>query len=829
MRENASVAHDVETPFRRLVDMNVVAILCGNAEGHIHYVNEAFLRLMDFTRAEFDRGLINWRDLTPPEYRTLDDEKQAELLSNGDALPYEKEFVRRDGRRIPVLVGLTQLENCQGHFAIVQDLSEAKQAELTLAARNRQQAATAQLSQRALGCPDLTTLFDEAVTLVTETLDVEFCMVFELLPGGQELLLRAGRGWRAGLVGRARVGMERTSQAGYTLSVNAGPVILRDAKTETRFAVPMLLIEHGVVSGMSVTIHARNSPFGVLGAHSARLRTFTHDDIRFLEAIANVLSLAIERNRVECDLHASERRYRAVVEALPVAVYTIDTNGRITLYNDAAVALWGRAPKLGDDSWCGSWRLFWPDGTPLPHCECPMALAMRENRYVGNIELVAERPDGTRVPFVPYATPLHDNTGALTGAVNVLVDISARKAAEDALAATNAELERRVEERTAQLVHTQKMEAMGQLTSGVAHDFNNVLQGIGSCLAALEIRVRDKAAQCLFQTAQQGIERGRRLTQHLLAFARRQALSPKPTDIAVLLDSMHSLIERSMGGLIELDINVAADTWPALVDPVQLELAIVNLAINARDAMPVGGQLSLSAENAVVAQSGMPGIPANLDPGDYVLISVTDTGAGMTAETLAHACEPFFTTKEIGKGSGLGLSMVHGMAAQSGGGLHILSQAEQGTTVQIYVPRAEQEIETLSPDPRMAEPPSHKVREGAGASVLLVEDDELVRFGLIGIVEFFGYRVTAADSGAAALEMLREGIKADLLVTDYAMPGMSGVALVREAHRLRPDLPVLMMTGYAERPEEAIQVPLIQKPFKPEELAERLARVLRND
>ena len=237
------------------------------------------------------------------------------------------------------------------------------------------------------------------------------------------------------------------------------------------------------------------------------------------------------------------------------------------------------------------------------------------------------------------------------------------RASEDALRrakveleALAADLERRVAERTAQLVQAQKMEAVGQLTSGMAHDFNNVLQGVSGCLAGLERRIPDEAARRLFDAAQQGVERGARLTRHMLAFARRQSLTPVPTDVAAMLDGMRPILERSMGGLIRIGVDVPGGTWPALVDPTQLEAAVLNLAINARDAMPLGGLLSVCAANATVTGEGGTGDPADLRPGDYVVVSVTDTGPGMDEATLARVFEPFFTTKEVGKGSGLGLA-----------------------------------------------------------------------------------------------------------------------------------------------------------------------------
>jgi signal transduction histidine kinase/ActR/RegA family two-component response regulator len=388
-----------------------------------------------------------------------------------------------------------------------------------------------------------------------------------------------------------------------------------------------------------------------------------------------------------------------------------------------------------------------------------------------------------------------------------------------ALRATNADLERRVEERSAQLVQTQKMEAIGQLTSGVAHDFNNVLQGIGGCVSALENRIPDEEARRLFDAVQQGIERGGRLTQHMLAFARRQALAPEPTGLDALFDRMRPILERSMGGLIQIGLDVAPDTWPGLVDPVQLELAILNLAINARDAMPAGGRLTLRTANVTVTTLVDSTRPADLKPGDYVMVSVEDTGTGMDAATLARVFDPFFTTKDIGKGSGLGLSMVYGMTAQSGGGIAITSTVDQGTTVSLYLPRA---MPVASEQSR----PFVEVVRGGQQVVLLVDDDALVRLGAEAVLTRLGYRVLAANSGDAALTLLRAGAAVDALVTDYAMPGMNGATLVQEIRRLAPGLPALLITGYADTPTGLQYISLLQKPFRPNDLAAHLATLL---
>ncbi|SMH39433.1 ATP-binding protein [Azospirillum agricola] len=397
-------------------------------------------------------------------------------------------------------------------------------------------------------------------------------------------------------------------------------------------------------------------------------------------------------------------------------------------------------------------------------------------------------------------------------------------------------LEQRVAERSQALVtemaerrraqealhQAQKMEAIGQLTGGMAHDFNNVLQGIAGCLAVLDRHVPDGAPRALFEAASRSIQRGAHLTQSLLAFARRQTLMPQATDLHDLLDGMRPLLERSLGGLIRVVILVSPDTPAALVDRAQLESAILNLVINARDAMPSGGQLTLSAFGAT-SDAWLPdsGEPPAIPPGVHVAVRVEDTGTGMDEATLARVFEPFFTTKELGKGSGLGLSMVQGMATQSGGGVHIASTVGGGTTITLYLPAVPLPRGAGADEP--AEPDG-----GAEQTILVVEDDPLVRLGTVALIEELGYRVVEAGGGAEALAILRSGRPVDALVTDFAMPDMNGADLIREARRLLPGLPALVVTGYAEMRKPDPSIRILHKPFSRKQLSACLTALLQD-
>ena len=378
----------------------------------------------------------------------------------------------------------------------------------------------------------------------------------------------------------------------------------------------------------------------------------------------------------------------------------------------------------------------------------------------------------------------------------------------------------RLREAEEQLRQSQKLETIGQLTGGVAHDFNNLLMAVIANLDLLHRRVGGDANLLrLVDGAMQGAERGAALTQRLLAFSRRQDLQPQAVHVPVLLEGMRQLLERSVGPMVQLELQDGGEsTWPVLVDPNQLELAILNLALNARDAMPNGGVVTLSFDQIEIARSHDLG----LDPGGYLRLRVRDTGSGMDEATLKRAIEPFFSTKGVGKGTGLGLSMIHGLAVQSGGALRLSSEVGVGTTAELFLP-----VTTATPSQNEVQSEASYVG-AAPATVLLVDDDALIAMSTSMMLEDLGHRVIEANSGPSALEILKSPADVDVLLTDQAMPGMTGLELARHARKLRPNLPILLATGYAELPEApAMNLPRLTKPFDQKQLASELARVLR--
>ncbi|HYD14418.1 MAG TPA: response regulator [Allosphingosinicella sp.] len=398
----------------------------------------------------------------------------------------------------------------------------------------------------------------------------------------------------------------------------------------------------------------------------------------------------------------------------------------------------------------------------------------------------------------------------------------------DELHALAADLEKRVEERTAergealrQLHEAQKLETIGQLTGGVAHDFNNLLTPIIGALDLLSRKMPgdDPRLSRLIGNALQSGERAKVLVQRLLGFARRQDLQARATDVGALLDGMRDLIASSVGPVIEVHIRREPDLPHALADPNQLELAVLNLCVNARDAMPEGGRLTIALEEVLLG----PGSEPRLSPGPYIRLSVIDAGVGMDSDTLAHAVEPFFSTKETGRGTGLGLSMVHGLAAQLGGGFRLTSAPGEGTRADLYLPVASTRAEGGAILSRRELVTPRTLR------ILLVDDEDLVREGTAEMLRDMGHEVHCAAGGASALAWLADGAPADVVVTDFKMPQMDGAELAAEVRRLRPDLPVLLITGYTGASGQAHDLPRLSKPFGLHELADALAALCEAD
>jgi PAS domain S-box-containing protein len=530
-------------------------------------------------------------------------------------------------------------------------------------------------------------------------------------------------------------------------------------------------------------------------------------------------------------LRESEERRTVALAAGQMGSWDWDLATGAVTWDEGQYRIFGFSPQAGPLSFEQVRPYIHPDDLDLIQSIAAEA-ALGQRTF--QVEARLLRPDGEIRWCICAGAVSADEAGQVVRVSGVTIDITERKRAEQALQTLNEELEQRIEERTrerehalAQLFEAQKLDTIGQLTGGVAHDFNNLLMAVLGSLQLLRKRLPEDARSLrLLDNAVQGAERGAALTQRLLAFARRQELKPEAVDVARLVGSMEDLLKRALGPTVRIAKSLPSDLARVRADSNQLELALLNLAVNARDAMPVGGSLAVTATNEIVPEAGA--AAAGIRAGSYVRISVADTGMGMDEATLAKATEPFFTTKGPGKGTGLGLSMVHGLAAQSGGVLRVTSQVGKGTNVELWLPQAADQTPQAAAQRKRRAAASADAPQVLPHTILVVDDDVLVSTGTAAMLEDLGHTVVEAHSAAQAVDILAGDPRIEIVITDHAMPGMTGLQLARQLAGSHPALPVILATGYAEWPEgeeEAIRIPRLAKPFRQEELAAAIAAV----
>jgi signal transduction histidine kinase/CheY-like chemotaxis protein len=503
---------------------------------------------------------------------------------------------------------------------------------------------------------------------------------------------------------------------------------------------------------------------------------------------------------------AERKIFADIVEGTDAFVQVADMDYRCLAINRAAAdefeRIYGAKPRVGDSML--ELLAHLPEHRAAVKSVWSRALAGEQFTDISEFG----DPGRDRRAYEMKFNTLRDQQGRPIGAYQFVYDVTERLADQARLAAAEEHLRQ-----------SRKLETIGQLTGGVAHDFNNLLTPIVGALDLLRRRTDvGERAHRLAEGALRAAERAGTLVQRMLAFSRRQHLQPRAVDVRLLVESMADLVSRSLGPRIEAVLEIEGELPPARVDPNQLELALLNLAVNARDAMAGEGRLTIAAHTRE-AEAGQ-----TLKPGFYVCLAVSDTGSGMDEETLRRATEPFFTTKALGEGTGLGLSAVQGLAEQSDGAFILESHPGRGTTATLWLPLSANPSAEMWTDAE-AEPTAIRAN---GTPVLLVDDDDLVRAGAADMLEEAGYRVSVANSGYQALELLRVGLEIEVLVTDYAMPGMTGAELAREARALRPGLPVLLITGYASVTDrEAGDLPRLAKPFRQAHLSVAVDELLR--
>jgi len=669
--------------------------------------------------------------------------------------------------------------------ALEQRVDERKTAERSLGNRAQQQTAVAALGQFALITNDFDALMNQAVTMVSQTLEVEFCEILELTPTTRELILRAGAGWNEGMVGTARTDAGPDSLPGHAIQTLEA-IRVSDYRTERRFKAPTLARYHGAMSGVTVAITGRDRvhPFGVLGAHSIKTRVFSDDDEQFLRAVANLLAMTIDRKRAE-----SETQKRALFAQLnPTPAIELNATGEITYANDAAILL---AHDVGYSH---------PSELLPEHITDTVndAIMSGQEKLEFNTQH-SGRSLSWLVHPIPTANVVHC----------YITDITERTKME------------------ANLRQADKMLAIGQLAAGVAHDFNNMLTVIQGHAGILLKKVdRNDASIDSAQSIYFAAERAAGLTKQLLMFSRKNVKQLAPMDLTGVVKGMSDMLKRLLGETIHLKFMPADALPPFDGDKNEIEQVIMNLVVNARDAMPGGGSVHVITEAAQLTEE-----EAVLQPqaraGSFVRLRVVDTGCGMDQATISRIFEPFFTTKEVGKGTGLGLATVYGIVKQHSGWIEVTSEVGQGTTFSVYFPALGEAVAASTETTETPESPANAT--GGNEMILVVEDEPELRSMALQVLEGFGYRYLEAGSGGEAMDVWKmRAEEIDLVLTDMVMPGeMSGYDLAKQLITFRPGLPVVIASGYSmEDISKELSgnknISFVQKPYTLETLAKTI-------
>jgi PAS domain S-box-containing protein len=691
------------------------------------------------------------------------------------------------------------------------DTTERTRAELVAQGQSRL------LEQIAAGL-DLDAVLDRVVRF-TEAHGSDLLAAVTLLdPDTGELRLAAAPSFSAGLrQAVASTPVEFGAGVGAAAALGREPAVFPDLAADAsaeQWRGP--LVEQGIRASWAVPLVATDG--GLLGAlevHYREPRTPDPADLRLVEVAGHLAEIAVERARSQEAVASGMRLLEQVLDTLPLGVCVLDRAGRVMFSNPAGRAIWGGARHLGLEEF-GAYRGWRVDtGEPIAPESWAAARALREGETVLGEAVQIEAFDGVQRTILNSAVPLRGLDGSILGAIVLDEDVTDRRAAEAAL--------HRSEE---QLLHAQKLEAVGQLAGGIAHDFNNLLTGILSYsdLVLHELRPGDPIRGDLEQIRHAG-QRAAALTRQLLAFSRRQVLQPRVLSLNASVTELDSLLHRLLGADIRLETELDPALWYVLADPGQLEQVLVNLVVNARDAMPGGGRVTIATANLLLSATD-DARDNGVRPGAYVTLSVRDTGVGMDVPTQARIFDPFFTTKGLGKGTGLGLSTVYGIVEQSGGHITVESAPGQGATFTIFLPR--------HTGPGTASPgqPDRRGLPGGTETLLLVEDEAAVRSSARRLLERHGYTVIEARHGADALRIVEEGgRRIDLVITDLVMPEMGGRELVERLRARHPTMKVLFMSGYSERAvtSDGAMPPdtgFVEKPFTVEQLTRRMREIL---
>ena len=770
--------------------------ICG-MDGYFRRLNPAFEETLGYSQAELRAEPL--LSFVHPDDRAATVAEVESLAAGQPTISFENRYRTKDGSYRWFLWSATPYIKEELLYAAARDITDRKQAEVKLAQQVHQQSVLARLSLSAVS-QKLDAFMDEVVEQVAQTLGVNYCKILELSEDRESLLLKAGTGWQPGLVGRASISTELSSQAGYTLQQSA-PVIVDDLRRETRFDGPNLLHDHQVISGMSVVIPGNGTFYGVMGAHSREHREFSEEESRFLQSVVNILSNTIERKRAEAKIIEQA----SLLEVATDAIVLYDLEHRIRYWNHGAERIygWSTSEAIGQDAHD---LLHFSPPPELSDIEQSMA---EKGEWQGELSNQRSRGEETLMVQSRWSF-VRDEAGNPKAILVVNTDITENKQLET------------------QFLRAQRLESIGTLAGGIAHDLNNILTPILGVSQLLSYQLTNAGPQTnhLLKILEGSAKRGSSLVNQVLTFSRGVEGDRVIAQLRHLASEIQQIAAETFPKSIEFSCDIPKDLWPVSGDVTQLHQVLMNLCVNARDAMPHGGTLKMTAANLQVDKSyARMNLEAKVGP--YTVLNIADTGSGIEPALLEKIFDPFFTTKEVGHGTGLGLATVRSIVRSHGGFIQIASELNQGTVVEIFLPAVQSEKESVTPPVCLP--------NGNGELILVVDDEASIREVTQATLETFNYCVLIAQDGIEAIALYAEH-KNDIaiVIMDVMMPTMDGTVAVQTLRRMNPDVKVIMSSGLASN--QAIAKSLspsvktfLLKPFTAETLLQKVSQVLRDE